>query len=61
MTPDHDRIARNSLLLASAPKPVVDTLLDRAVLTQIAREFSCAFSQDGPGLGGSSFSLGTRA
>lgn len=47
MTPDHDRIARNSLLLASAPKPVVDTLLDRAVVTQIARG-TTIFAQDDP-------------
>ncbi|MCB1328025.1 MAG: Crp/Fnr family transcriptional regulator [Maritimibacter sp.] len=47
MTPEHDRIARGSLLLASAPKPVVDALLDRAAISQVARG-TTIFAQDDP-------------
>ena len=47
LTPEYDRIARDSLLLVSAPKSVVDSLLDRAAVIQVARG-TTIFAQDDP-------------
>lgn len=47
MKPEYDRIARDSLLLSSAPTPVVDTLLARAGLLSIDRS-TMVFAQGDP-------------
>lgn len=47
MHQEHKRIARASLLLASAPEPVVEGLLERATILKVARG-ATIFSQDDP-------------
>lgn len=47
MNQEHERIARDSLLLASAPAQVVDVLLERATILRVARG-TTIFAQEDP-------------
>ena len=47
MKPEHAEIARGALLLSSAPPPIVDFLLARATVSQVARG-TTLFAQDDP-------------
>ncbi|HCQ67244.1 MAG TPA: cyclic nucleotide-binding protein [Rhodobacteraceae bacterium] len=47
MTPEYAKTARNTLLLSSAPQTIVDFLLARATVSEVARG-ATIFSQDDP-------------